>query len=249
MGNLGRLQSPQTGAALVIAILVLFVLTVLGLALMLSTATEADIAVNHRWEEMAFYNADAGLEFGKNVLAAHYLRRNSFGDALPQARAAAQMNQPPMAPSGAPAASRDNQYFIQQGPITVYIGKVLYDPSTRKNLEFDFRQSPSNDLQGGDVDGDDRADVQGTVTVWVRRPISGDADYARDDRVIVTAEGTAPNYEGAGPRRSTALRRLEMMLRVPAGGASGEPHATAFSGTDNSPDAKAVRNARTARTY
>ena len=53
----------EEGSAFVISILVLFVLSVLGVALMLTTVTEKDIAVNYRWGEQAFFNADAGLGY------------------------------------------------------------------------------------------------------------------------------------------------------------------------------------------
>ena len=69
------------GSAFVISILVLFVLSVLGMALMLTTTTEKDIAINYRWGEQAFFNADAALEYGKNVLGAwdfHFARRKDL---------------------------------------------------------------------------------------------------------------------------------------------------------------------------
>ncbi len=44
------------------------------MALMLTTTTEKDIAINYRWGEQAFFNADAALEYGKNVLGDYLLR-------------------------------------------------------------------------------------------------------------------------------------------------------------------------------
>ena len=41
-------RSGERGSAFVISILVLFILSVLGLALMLTTTTETDISVNYR---------------------------------------------------------------------------------------------------------------------------------------------------------------------------------------------------------
>ena len=75
------------GSAFVISILLLFVLSVLGLALMLTTTTEKEIAINYRWGEQAFFNADAALEYGKNVLAAYALVSSDFSAILPPARA------------------------------------------------------------------------------------------------------------------------------------------------------------------
>ena len=74
------------GSAFVISILILFVLSVLGMALMLTTTTEKDIAINYRWGEQAFFNADAALEYGKNVLGSYLLRDGDFKDVLPPAR-------------------------------------------------------------------------------------------------------------------------------------------------------------------
>jgi hypothetical protein len=55
-----------------------FVLSVLGIALMLPTTTEKDIAINYRWREQAFFNAEAALECGKNLLGAHLLANGDF---------------------------------------------------------------------------------------------------------------------------------------------------------------------------
>lgn len=74
------------GSAFVISILVLFVLSVLGIALMLTTTTEKDIAINYRWGEQAFFNAEAALKYGKNLLGAHLLANGDFEAILPPAR-------------------------------------------------------------------------------------------------------------------------------------------------------------------
>jgi hypothetical protein len=42
------------------------------------------------------------------------------------------------------------------------------------------------------------------------------------DRVILTAEGTAPGAMGAGAGRPVSLRRLEMMVRRPTSGIEGD---------------------------
>jgi hypothetical protein len=54
----------ERGAALVIAILVLAILTVIGIALMLITSTESRIAANEWSVNRAFYASDAGLRWG-----------------------------------------------------------------------------------------------------------------------------------------------------------------------------------------
>ena len=79
-------RTGNEGSAFVISILVLFVLTVLGLALMLTTTTEKEIAINYRWGEQAFFNADAALEYGKNLLAQEVFVNADFRGILPPAR-------------------------------------------------------------------------------------------------------------------------------------------------------------------
>lgn len=237
MLELGKRYS-SAGSAFVISILVLFVLTVLGLALMLTTTAEKDISVNYRWSEMAFFNADAGLEYGKNVLAGYVLRDGDFRNALPPARTSADMNNPPEAlcsPSN--PGCRDYQFNIPQGGVRLYIGRVLRDANGRV-LQYDFRNPTAGDLRG-DIDADGVMDVSGSVTIWVRRPISGNADYGalgtstadRHDKAIITAEGVAPNYEGGGTGRAAALKRLEMTVSI-SGGLDSERYADSTKGSD-----------------
>ena len=86
MKHIQRRLRTEEGSAFVISILVLFVLSVLGLALMLTTTTEKDISINFRWGEQAFFNADAALEYGKNVLAAYAVVNTDFAAVLPPPR-------------------------------------------------------------------------------------------------------------------------------------------------------------------
>ena len=53
----------ERGAALVLAILVLAILTVIGIALMLITSTESKIAANEWSVNRAFYASDAGVRW------------------------------------------------------------------------------------------------------------------------------------------------------------------------------------------
>jgi hypothetical protein len=53
----------ERGAALVVAILVLAILTVIGIALMLITSTESRIAANEWSVNRAFYASDAGVRW------------------------------------------------------------------------------------------------------------------------------------------------------------------------------------------
>ena len=234
------------GSAFVISILVLFVLTVLGLALMLTTTTEKEIAINYRWGEQAFFNADAGLEYGKNVLAAYLVANSDFSAILPPARVdvrVADANAPWGAAHPEPGSCdpsspgcRDYQYFADRCPsdgtncVRVYIGRVLRrDDGTL--AQFDFRAPPG---VAGDLDGDGTSDLEGTTTLWVRRPVVGTEDYGspnanlpggRHDRAILTAEGTAPGAMGAGAGRPVSVRRLEMTVRRPSTGVEGDVYS------------------------
>lgn len=237
-------RSGERGSAFVISILVLFILSVLGLALMLTTTTETDISVNYRYGEMAFFNADAALEYGKNVLASYAVLDGDFVKALPPPRGPTAMDAKPAdaldCGDTSVAGCRDYQYFIERNAgVKIYIGRVLRDPVTTLPIQFDFRD-PSTGIRG-DIDQDGTIDVEGTVTLWVRRPLAGDQDYGYDgaivegdahDRVILTAEGTAPNWQGAQGGRPGSLRRLEMTVRIPTSGASGDRYADVTKGSD-----------------
>lgn len=206
----------ERGMALVVSILVLFVLTVLGLALMLTTSTEANISTNYRWSEQAFFNADAGLEYGKNVLATYAQRDKHLGNALPAVRT--NLTTAPVSST----ANRDDQFWMTQNGLVLSVGKVLVDPAVTggRRLEFDARNPRNGDLRG-DLDGDGKKDVQGTVTIWVRRDIVGGKDDPSNLRAILTAEGTAPNYQDPATGRAGAVRRLETTLEIQADGTSG----------------------------
>ena len=58
-----RVRPHERGAALVVAILVLAILTVIGIALMLITSTESRIAANEWSVNRAFYASDAGVRW------------------------------------------------------------------------------------------------------------------------------------------------------------------------------------------
>lgn len=237
----------EEGSAFIISILVLFVLSVLGLALMLTTTTEKDIAINYRWGEQAFFNADAALEYGKNVLAATALANTNFTAILPPARADATVaNAAEIWGTALPGGGcdpqvppcRDYQYYIDQcpnaaGPCTrIYIGRVLQRPDLTSAM-WDFRAPAGTP---GDLDGDTVTDIEGTFTLWVRRPTVGTRDYGslpgEEDRVILTAEGTAPNAMGAGAGKPVSLRRLEMSLRLPGMGICGPGYGSGKRASD-----------------
>ena len=251
-----RAFSRDEGSAFVISILVLFILTVLGMALMLTTTTEKDIAINYRWGEQAFFNADAALEYGKNVVAASLLNNGDFAALLPPARADVTVPSSGAAWGvGHPDAGactrttfgcRDYQYYVDRcqpdgsGPcVRIYIGRVLTRPDGTL-VQYDFRQAGAS--VSGDLDGDGEADLEGSITIWARRPVVGDRDYGaptpqdplgRHDRVILTAEGTAPGAMGAGAGRPVSLRRLEMTVRQSSSGLEGDDYSDTSRASDS----------------
>lgn len=62
------LQSQQ-GAALVIAIMILLILTVLGIYAVTTATLETKIAGNERVLKDAFYAADGGIDYGRSVIS------------------------------------------------------------------------------------------------------------------------------------------------------------------------------------
>jgi hypothetical protein len=63
-----RQSDPERGAALFMAILVLFILTIMGIALMFTTSIEQTLAGTDTKLSKVFYAADSGIEFGAGRL-------------------------------------------------------------------------------------------------------------------------------------------------------------------------------------
>jgi PilX N-terminal len=76
-----RGRGHERGAALVVAILVLAILTVIGIALMLITSTESRIAANEWSVNRAFYASDAGVRWasGEMLNPRPFMERNEYG--------------------------------------------------------------------------------------------------------------------------------------------------------------------------
>ena len=75
-------RNRERGAALVVAIHVLAILTVIGIALMLITSTETRIAANEWSINRGFYASDAGVRWGTVSLHSDiqgFLQRPEFG--------------------------------------------------------------------------------------------------------------------------------------------------------------------------
>ena len=190
----------ERGFALVLAILSLMLLTFLGLTMATTTSTELQIATNYRWSQQALYNAEAGLEAARIVLSNVADVSNGWLDSLPPRRTG------PWAPGSAPApggtpVGRDYYRSDCDDRGGVGYGLVLVDPGERYENVSDF---------GGQA-------LNGAFTVWVRRPLQVDnlgtySDDARNDRLVIVAEGVAP-YTGAGGTMD-ALVRSRQAVRV-----------------------------------
>jgi hypothetical protein len=214
-----RERASERGMALILAILALMLLTFLGLTLTVTTSTELQIATNYRWSQQALYNAEAGLEVAKR-----YLREvPSWGVFLP----------PPRVQTAAgPPAVWDSEFctnpeYLANGPngeasrtcelrdcdeiADAGYGVVLWD----KTFTTPFQNFPSFFRTGA---GPDVGLVAGTFTIWVRRPLerlpSGLLqERTANDRLLLTAEGTAPQT-GTSDLGLTnrAVRYLEVAL-------------------------------------
>jgi hypothetical protein len=208
----------EAGFALVLAILALLLLTFLGLTLATTTSTELLISNNYRWGQQALYNAEAGMEVARAVLA-------EVGDGqrvLPPQRLApwdpdtqAVKDNPEL---GTPAplftASRNFEgRFCDVWGYGAGYGQVLVDPANTaapyENVSTAFSRT-----------------LTGMFTVWVRRDIvynSGGtlSDNPAGESIIVTAEGvapfTVPGAAGGFQRANQAIRRLESKVTVREG--------------------------------
>jgi type IV pilus assembly PilX-like protein len=81
-------RNSERGAALVLAILVLAILTVIGIALMLITSTESRIAANEWSINRAFYASDSGIRWSMAEMTSplNFMKRPEFaGGTVPPA--------------------------------------------------------------------------------------------------------------------------------------------------------------------
>jgi len=222
----GRRPAQQGGFALILAILALLLLTFLGLTLAATTTTELQIAANQRWSQQARYNAEAGLEAARVILRDIAMADGSWAQVLhmPQAAGWTKLSPPATPPNpppvpgpgadawGVPARDFENSACALENGL-VGFGTVL--PNAGRTILY---QNITN-LLG--------ADLNGAVTIWVRRPVLGDKitglSYHDQSprRIIVTAEGIAP-YSGDVTqgvdlrRRQQAVRLMEVSLSMSA---------------------------------
>lgn len=217
LGKLDRARG-EGGFALILALLSLVLLTSLGLTLAASTSTELQIASNQKWAEQARYNAEAGIEFGKRILA--ILDWNTI---VPEPVTAAWNGTPGNYGGATPtfASARPDTYG---------------NPS--RNFEGSACDAEGNGRGYGVVLDDGTADgpyqykttvggfaLNGAFTLWVRRPrqlvddVNTGAlsqDYDGSDALILVSEGIAPFSSSAvstmQARRNRASHVMEYLL-------------------------------------
>jgi hypothetical protein len=208
-GKAGR----QAGFALVLAILSLMLLTFLGLTLAATTSTELQIATNYRWSQQALYNAEAGLEAAKIVLAQEALVNADFRNILPTARKSGlpgvpwnldvtgATNGPPVPSPAARSGLRDYERMGCTDRAGVGYGRIL----TSQTVNYQ------------DVSQFMGTTINGAFTVWVRRdletlPNGQFQDSASETDLVVTAEGIAPftTQADAFLRANQSVRILEV---------------------------------------
>jgi hypothetical protein len=174
----------EGGFALVLAILSLMLLTFLGLTMAATTSTELQIATNYRWSQQALYNAEAGLEAARVILANTGGTGTGWQGILPTARTTPwQLGTAP--PPGGTSEGRDYERADCDQRAGVGYGLVLADTARRYENISSFQDTTLN----------------GAFTLWVRRALEPQTDgtYVDDDnneRLIVVSEGVAP-YTGA----------------------------------------------------
>ncbi len=210
--NPGRGARDAAGFALVLAILALMLLTFLGLTLATTTSTELQIATNYRWSQQALYNAEAGMEVSKLLLATN----SQWLGLVPADRTPATGVAPwtagtgPVPVGGGFGTGRD--YEQKQCPadrggqgygVVLNTFPALGNPAIRWENVSSFLGSTIN----------------GAFTIWVRRELVSNLDGTFQDdatvpltNLVVTVEGVAP-YTGAASnftRANQARRVLEM---------------------------------------
>ncbi len=191
----------EKGMALILAILSLMLLTFLGLTLAVTTSTELQIATNFRWSQQAQYNAEAGLEAGRVILAQVANMTTYWSSHLYAARGTITTGwNEGAAPDPVPVAGTGRDYENQACDTRGHVGYglVLADGATRYENQSSF---------GGQR-------LNGAFTVWIRRPLkinpAGQYYDSGDDRqVVLVSEGVAP-FIGAG----NAFTRARQAVRV-----------------------------------
>jgi len=237
MSHKADVPEKEAGFALILAILALMLMTFLGLTLAATTSTELQIATNYRWSQQSYYNAEAGIEYGKSVL-----RNMNWSLILPTARmggseagciASGTMSAgfkcwwlttttpAETAPAEAPPYARADAQGVpsrnfENSSCDVYGGGMGYGAVLDDGGGFGPYQNISN-IPGVPP-------LNGTFTLWVRRDqiANGDGSFSDapeegDLGLVLTSEGTAPFTAEASAlafaQQNRAARTLQATLR------------------------------------
>lgn len=240
MPRTGAVREKEAGFALILAILALMLMTFLGLTLATSTSTELQIATNYRWSQQAYYNAEAGIEYGRSLLRymnwslllpaprmGHY-ETNAGGTTCSNATSAGfscwwlttnDQNEP--LPSEPPPYSRPDSYGntsrnFENSKCDTYGGGEGYGVVLDDGGGFGPYQNVTN-IPGVPP-------LNGSFTLWIRRDqipnndgSFSDAPDTGDLDLVLTSEGTAP-YSGENSnlalvQQNRSVRTLQATLR------------------------------------
>jgi hypothetical protein len=232
----------EAGFALILAILALMLMTFLGLTLATSTSTELQIATNYRWSQQAYFNAEAGIEYGKSLL-----RNMNWTLLLPTARMAVSASGTESCVTTGPSAgfkcwfldTNASPYYPETPPVE----PAPYSrPDAHGNPSRNFENAQC-DVYGGGMgygvvldDGGGFGPYQnvtnipgipplnGSFTLWIRRDhlanfdgSFSDAPESGDLDLVLTAEGTAPfageNSALAFTQQNRAVKTLQATLK------------------------------------
>ncbi len=225
----------EAGFALILAILALMLMTFLGLTLATSTSTELQIATNYRWSQQAYYNSEAGIEYGKALL-----RYMNWSLLLPTARMGG--SEAGCVTTGPSAGFKCWWLTTKTPPENPPAEPPPYArPDTHGNPTRNFENSACDVFGGGMGYGvalDDGGGfgpyqhvtnipgvpaLNGSFTLWIRRDqianLDGsfsDAPEGADLGLVLTSEGTAPfageNSALAFTQQNRAVKTLQATL-------------------------------------
>jgi hypothetical protein len=211
----------EGGFALVLAILSLMLLTFLGLTLATTTSTELQIATNYRWSQQALYNAEAGLEAARVILANGASPTALWNGLLPEQRTTPWLDGAAPGPTTPSTTGRDYYRSDCDKRGGVGYGLVLAVEAVRYEDQSAFEGETMN----------------GAFTLWVRRPlvVNSNGEYLDSDRgdtLILVSEGVAP-YTGTATA-FTAARQARRVLetQLTLGLAPSDPPCESMSGQE-----------------
>ena len=235
----------EAGFALILAILALMLMTFLGLTLAASTSTELQIATNYRWSQQAYYNAEAGIEYGKALL-----RFMNWSLLLPTPRMGG--SEPGCVTTG-PSAGFKCWFLDTTTPAESLPAEPppYARPDAHGNPTRNFENSACDVFGGGMGYGvvlDDGGGygpyqnvtnipgvppLNGSFTLWIRRDYLQNSDASFSDApeggdldLILTSEGTAPFTGETSALAFTQQNKAVKMLQATLSRTLGTPCGT-----------------------